>query len=166
MSEAKIFRICFTNRGPLTEYWSESARKLKDHAEILSCEDYDFRTRSEVLKTRLDSKLWYGGTAFQPTRQAASQCQNTLYRFFGNNKPERVARHELQRPREGGEWSIPDMELFCVAIGLRMTFRVLEDTDHVASAYTYFLSTEVAHFGENWTAQGLGLQVTHTSTRS
>ncbi|CAN8007882.1 unnamed protein product [Ixodes pacificus] len=36
-----------------------------------------------------------------------------------------------------------------------MTFRVLEDTDYVASAYTYFLSTEVGHFGENWTAQGL-----------
>lgn len=145
---SRILGIHFNRRGPLTNNWTRGLRDMEDRLRSLSGRDLSLRERAVLISRRVSSRLWFFGTAFQPAIATARRAHRIMHRFFWDNRPERVSRDILVRPPEHGGWSIPDVRLFCAALGLTALFSAIRDSRHIAHHLAmFFLGTFIRDFG-------------------
>lgn len=135
---ARILGIHFNRRGPLTSNWMNEIRHMRDTLHAVGDRECGYRQRRTFVARHICSKFWFHGTAFQPSAATARRIHSLIFHFFWNGRPERVRREVLMRTPERGGWKIPDVALFCGAMGLSALLKLLQDRSHIASDLAIF----------------------------
>lgn len=150
-TSAKILGINFSATGPLIGNWITAARDAQQQSRDWQALELDFRARSEVIKSRMCSRWWYHGAVFQPNPEVTRRLHKIMFHLFWSGRPERVRRAVMVQPPERGGLGLPDVQLFCAALGIHTTFRVLDDSTHIAAHLAeFFLSTRITAFGRRF----------------
>lgn len=97
-----------------------------------------FREKAYLIKTVLCAKAWHLAHVLLPTTEKVRTLHGVIFRFFWENKTERVQRVVLHQSVDRGGWSIPNVTPIALTLSLRTALSVLANPEQPAGVLAFY----------------------------
>ena len=128
--------------------WESKIQKINNVVDAWRCRDLSFKGKASVINGLLTSTLWYNATSLSLPSWALTRIEQSVYRFFWNDKQPLVSRNILSLPLKKGGFNVARLELKIKALRLNTLRRLLTGEEaHWKHFTSHFLRVSGMHLG-------------------